>query len=41
MFFEHDVELEQVVDYGINTENAWRTLERYLIEWEQAVGLPC
>jgi hypothetical protein len=40
VFMDDDVELEELLDYGINTGNAWRTFERYLTHWRPAVGLP-
>ena len=40
VFMDDDVELEELIDYGINTGNAWRTFERYLTHWRPAVGLP-
>jgi hypothetical protein len=40
VFLDDDAELEEVLDYGMNTGNAWRTFEKYLIEWEPAVGFP-
>jgi hypothetical protein len=40
VFMDDDVELEELLDYGINTGNAWRTFERYLTQWRPAVGLP-
>jgi hypothetical protein len=40
VFLDDDAKLLEVKDYGMNTGNAWRTFERYLVEWEPAVGLP-
>jgi hypothetical protein len=40
VFLDDDVVLEEVEDYGMNTGNAWRTFEKYLVEWEPAVGVP-
>jgi hypothetical protein len=40
VFMDDDAELEETVDFGMNTGNAWRTFERHLIEWEPAVGFP-
>jgi hypothetical protein len=40
VFLDDDAKLVEVTDYGMNTGNAWRTFERYLVEWEPAVGLP-
>ena len=40
VFLDDDAELEEVGDFGMNTGNAWRTFERYLMEWEPAVGIP-
>ena len=40
VFMDDDVELEELLDYGINTGHAWRTFERYLTHWRPAVGLP-
>jgi len=41
VFLDDDVELQEVVDYVLNTGNAWTKFERYVIERKPAVELPC
>jgi hypothetical protein len=41
LIFAHgSVVLEEVKDYGMNTGDPWRTLERYLIKYEPALASP-
>jgi len=35
---DDDARLVEVADFGKNTGNGWKTFEKYLIEWEPAVG---
>eukprot|EP00288_Rhodomonas_lens_P018318 CAMPEP_0177695580 /NCGR_PEP_ID=MMETSP0484_2-20121128/3531_1 /TAXON_ID=354590 /ORGANISM="Rhodomonas lens, Strain RHODO" /LENGTH=274 /DNA_ID=CAMNT_0019206511 /DNA_START=21 /DNA_END=841 /DNA_ORIENTATION=- len=40
IFMDEDAELKETLNFGMNTGNAWRTFERYLLEWRPAVGVP-
>ena len=40
IMMDRDVTLREVLYFGFNTGSAWATFERYLLEWEPAVGFP-